>query len=248
MLPISTIYKFHVANLRAISISIVQIRRIIHEAIAADNSQLVDSLTRLFSLTLGAWAETRLRKLLYEENGFSEQERNSIDDQSNQFGKWKKTIETAVRSHYHIPSGPLTDVNVPHSVYSRYQTLQAILENDLKPVIEMRNKLAHGQWVYPFTDSLELSVSLKAAIENENVLSLQFKHLMLTHLSQIIHDLVVSRPTFERDFDDNYRKFAGVKENLTNRSFEKYCSKLKEGAMKGKQKRRIRHVLEMSNE
>ena len=237
MLPVKTIYKFHVENLRSISGSITQVELSLHHAISTNNTPLIESLTRLLALTLGAWAETRLSKLLYEDNGFSEPNRGIITAEKSQFDKWKKAIEIAVRTHYNIPNGPLTVINLGHSIYSRYQALQLILEEDLRPVIEIRNKLAHGQWIYPFTETLDLSVPQKTAIENENVLSLQFKHLMLVHLSQIIHDLVISRPTFERDFDTNYRRFAGVKQNLKFRSFGKYCLWLKARHERGKAKR-----------
>lgn len=237
MLPVHTLYRFHVKNLQSISKALKQIERSLHHAISTDNHALVESFTRLLALTLGAWAETRLSKLIYESNGFSVQERGVIRSESTQFDKWKKSIEVAIRAHYQIPNGPLTDINLGHSVYSKYQTLQNILEDDLKPVIEMRNKLAHGQWIYPFTENLDLSVPQKTAIENENVLSLQFKYQMLVHLSQIIHDLVVSRPTFERDFDLNYRRFAGTKQNLTNRPYAKYKIWLKNRYERGKAKK-----------
>ena len=239
MLAPPTIYKFNVENLRSISTAIVQIKRSIHQAIATENQQLVSSFTCLFALSLGAWAETRLRKLLYEANGFSEQDRIIINEETNQFNKWKKSIELAIRSHYAIPTAPLTDINLTHSVFSRYSTLMSILETDLKPVIEIRNKLAHGQWVFPFTSSLELSTEHKTSIERENTLSLQFKHSILVHLSQIIHDLVVSRPTFERDFDSNYRKLSGTKQNLENRPFDNYCTQLKTRYSRGKEKRKL---------
>lgn len=237
MLPDHTIYKFHVENLRSISSALKQIELTLHHAISTDNLALIESFTRLMALTLGAWAETRLSKLLFESNGFSVHERGLIKAENTQFDKWKKSIEVAIRSHYQIPNGPLTDINLGHSVYSKYQTLQAILEGDLKPVIELRNKLAHGQWVFPFTENLDLSVPQKTAIENENVLSLQFKHQMIVHLSQIIHDLVVSRPTFERDFDKNYRRFAGTKQHLIHRSFAKYCLWLKDRYERGRAKK-----------
>lgn len=237
MLPNDTIYKFNVYNLRFISASIQQIKRTTHHAIASENELLVQSFTRLFALVLGTWAETRLRKLHYESNGFNNTDRALITGESSQIDKWNKTIEVAVRKHYNIPNGPLNIISLPHSTYSRYHTLHDILEDHLKSLIEIRNKLAHGQWVFPFTDSMDLSVQHKVAIENENVLSLQFKHLLLTHLSQIVHDLVVSKPTFERDFDKNFNKFVGVKQNLENRSYQKYVSQLKERYLRGKQKK-----------
>lgn len=240
MLPPETIYKFNVANLRSLTTALTQIKRTIHEAIAINNQSIISSYTRLFALTLGAWSEIRLRKLLYEKNGFSEEDREDVDEESNHFNRWNKAIEIAIRKHYNVPTGTLNQMSLPHSIFSKYRTLVDILEQDLRPVIEMRNKLAHGQWIFPFTENLrELSIPQKTAIENENILSLQFKHLMLTHLSQIIQDLIVSKATFERDFDNNYRKFIGTKENLEHRDFPKYCEQFRRSHAAGKTKRQL---------
>lgn len=237
MLPEKTIYKFHVQNLRSLDTALVQIKRTTHDAIAVSNPPLLDSFTRLFALTLGAWAETRLQKVLYEQNGFSNNQRSLVDAESSQFNKWEKTVELAVRHHYNILAGSIDQLSLPHSIYSKFNSIKTILKDDLRPVIEVRNKLAHGQWIYPFTDTLDLSVAQKTAIENENILSLQFKHGMIGHLCQAIHDLVVSKSTFERDFDLNFRQFMGTKQNLENRSYTKYCDQLKDRRLRGKQKR-----------
>lgn len=237
MLPERTIYRFHVQNLRSLETALVQIKRTAHESISVSNPPLLNSFTRLFALTLGAWAETRLQKVLYEQNGFSEAHRSFVTAATSQFEKWKRTIETATRHHYNIPTGPLDQVTLPHTIFSKFNSLNTILEDDLRPIIEIRNKLAHGQWMYPFTETLDLNVDLKTAIENENVLSLQFKHRMIGHLCQAIHDLVVSKPTFERDFDSNFRKFIGTKQNLENRSYEEYCDQLIARRLRGKQKK-----------
>ena len=45
---------------------------------------------------------------------------------------------------------------------------------------------------------------------------------MFVNLAQIIQDLAVSKPTFERDFDRNYRKLEGQRENLYNRTYAEF--------------------------
>lgn len=239
MLPPHTIYKFCVENLRSLDTALVQLKRTAHEAISSSNNPLEKSITRLFALALGSWAEVRLFKLLYEKNGFSSNDRQLIHSKSQQLCKWESTIEIAVRSHYRIPTGQINLSTLPHSIFTKYETLLKILNEDLKPLIEMRNKLAHGQWIYPFSESLELAVPQKTAIENENILSLQFKHSMLQHLSKLIHDLVVSKPTYERDFDSHFRKFYEAKQHLKNRSFQKYCDQLQKRYLTGREKRKI---------
>ncbi len=105
---------------------------------------------RLYALLLGAWAETILKKLLYEKNGFDNIARNKICSEHTQLDKWLKAVEIAFRQHFAISHAPLSKLTLPFSFFSRYEELKDILDKDLRSIIEIRNKLAHGQWIYPF--------------------------------------------------------------------------------------------------
>ncbi|HUV98043.1 MAG TPA: hypothetical protein VMW14_00890, partial [Candidatus Paceibacterota bacterium] len=55
---------------------------------------------------------------------------------------------------------------------------------------------------------------------------------MFKSLAQIIHDLAVSKPTFERDFDRIYRKVEGQRTNFHNRQYKDYKKMLIEKRQK----------------
>lgn len=75
----SKLYKAHVANLRELDIAIAVVRRQARAAIARkDPENSLNSLVRLLAFLTGAWAETRLNKLLHEEFGFSDDQRDMI--------------------------------------------------------------------------------------------------------------------------------------------------------------------------
>src|SRR2546427_18894 len=82
-------------------------------------------------------------------------------------------------------------------------------------VIVLRNKLAHGQWAYPLNEQLDdVAQSQMDALRDENILSLKQKSGLIEAFCDSIHDLVVSPPTFERDFDNHFRRVAQLRANL----------------------------------
>jgi hypothetical protein len=232
------LYKFHQRNLEAIQYSLDTTGRLLRSAISANVEKDIYSFTRLYTFLLAAWAECRLNKLQYEDKGFSSSEREFVQAGSTQLEKWSRAIETAFRNHYNVRRGTLSKKHLPHSAYARFVTLNEMLDSDLRPIIELRNKLAHGQWVYPLNnDGDDISADLYNALRRENLLSLQFKRRIIHHMTDIIHDLVVSKSTFERDFDDHFEKLLGSKRNLETRSYTDYVAKQRVKFERGKLKR-----------
>lgn len=237
--PDTKIYKYHVENLRSIEIALQNTAVSARKAISEENTPATASFTRLYSFLLGAWAETRLKKLLYENNGYSPQERQSVLNQGTQYDQWQKAIEVAIRKHYRVPKAKLTIKTLPFTAFAQYSSLCNLLDDDLKSIIEVRNKLAHGQWIYPFnSDNTGIETDKFKLINKENILSLQFKYALIEELAEIIHDLAVSLPTFKRDFDIHYKKIEGTKCNLNKREYDSYkkglIDKRKRGVIKRK--------------
>ena len=97
----------------------------------------------------------------------------------------------------------------------------------MRPIISVRNRLAHGQWIYPLnSDASDVEQEKYTLINKENLLSLQFKYSIVKTLAEIIHDLVVSPPTFDRDFDQRFGLMANTINNLKTRIYNKYKDSL----------------------
>jgi hypothetical protein len=224
----SKIYKYHVANLRELQLALSHTGRLARTEIASkDPQQGLRSLLRLYSFLVGAWIETRLRKLLHEEFGFTESERNQIEQKSSQLEQWKETVDLAFRKHHKITKAPLDERNLGVAHAARRSALHEVLSNELRILIEIRNKLAHGQWVYPFNNEGNAVESDKYTLINkENLQSLQFKYSLAEHLADAVHDLVVSPTTFERDFEGHFKKLYQVRTNLVTKDYEKYKANL----------------------
>jgi hypothetical protein len=233
MKSVAKLYEFHVANHRAIESALDRVALTLRDSVSREDQKNVDTFMRLYALLLGAWAESRLAKLLFEPSAFTSDERNTVEQQATHLDRWNKVIELAVRKHYGIPKAPLSEHTLPHSAYSRYQTLLDLLSNDLKSVITLRNKLAHGQWAYPLNEAGDdIAQEQFDALRRENLLSLQLKRRLLDYLLHAVQDLALSKPAFERDFDAHYRGIQQTRQTLIKRRYASY-----EQAMKAKFKR-----------
>ncbi|OAI47508.1 hypothetical protein AYO44_09345 [Planctomycetaceae bacterium SCGC AG-212-F19] len=238
MKSLAKLYEFHVANHRAIESALDRVALTLRDSLSREDQKNVDTFTRLYALLLGAWAESRLAKLLYEPNAFTIDERNAVQQQPSHLDRWNKVIELAVRKHYGIPRARLSPHSLPHSAYSRYQTLLDLLSHDLKSVITLRNKLAHGQWAYPLNEAGDdVAQEQFDALRNENVLSLQLKRRLLDYLLHAVQDLALSRPAFERDFDAHYRGIQQTRQTLLKRPYASYVQAMKAKFKRGQAKR-----------
>lgn len=236
----SKLYSQHVANLRELEIALNNTARLARTAIASrDPQQSLRTLLRMYSFLIGAWAESRLRKLLHEEFGFTVEERANIEAKGTQLEQWQITIDQAFRKHHRIAKAPLDERVLGVSHAARRAALHDVLNSELRIIIEIRNKLAHGQWIYPFNnEGTAVEPEKYRLINQENLQSLQFKLALLEHLADAVHDLVVSPRTFERDFDKHFRHLYQVRTNLVRKSYAKYEAALVESRRKARDTQR----------
>ena len=231
------LYKCHVANLRSVSHGLDHVFRSARDAIARNDQRVIDTHIRLLLFLLGVWSEVRLLKILYEFNGFSQAQRKRIS-KATALDRWLLAVELAFRKHYSIPKAALRPPQLPSTAYLRFTTLTETLNNELSEIITMRNKLAHGQWRYPLNDAMNRVVSDRMrALRQENVLSLICKRNLVEILCQIVHDLIVSRPTFEEDWDKHYGRFEQTRTNIERKKYNKWASQTRARYHRGRDKR-----------
>lgn len=238
----SKLYKCHVENLRELERALEQTGRLAKGEIARrDPQQSLRTLVRLYAFLLGAWAECRLRKLLHEERGFSDDERALVLGDEAQLEQWKAVVDVAFRKHHKIPYAPLESRVIGVSHAARRDALHRVLSEDLRVVIEIRNKLAHGQWVYPLNNkATAVETDKYILINKENIMTLQFKYALLGHLADAVHDLVVSPTTFARDFDDHFHVLEQVRLNMSVKKYSNYENALVSSRQNARTTRRAR--------
>lgn len=230
------LYEFHVANLRFVSDGLDHVFRSARNAIAKGDKRVISTHIRLLSFLLGAWSEVRLFKLSYEPNAFSPADRGRIFKVT-ALDRWLLVVQIAFRRHYKIPRAPLRPPRLPSTAYFRLTTLEETLRNELRAIITMRNKLAHGQWKYPLNEEMDdVAQEQMDDLHRENVLSLVQKRKLLDILCRVVHDLAVSRRTFERDWDTHFRHFEQTRTNIKRKSYDKWEAQIHDRYRRGREK------------
>lgn len=229
------LYRFHCANLREVSRGIERVELAARRAISIHDEHTLGALVRLHALLLGTWAECRLKKLLFEPSGFSDVEQIQVRAAANEHQRWTTAVELAFRKRFNLAHAPITAMTIPFTAASRYAECQRLLEDELRPVIELRNKFAHGQWAYLLNNQEDdVSTLQMAAFKKENLLTLQFKRELIDALARVINDLVVS-VAFDRDFDRHYRRIADTSMRLRRQGYADYAKRLQSRYARGKQ-------------
>ena len=111
------LYKYHVANLKSLEIALSNTALSARQAISQENKPAKESFTRLYAFLLGAWAETRLQKLINENGAFSEEKKFKILSQASQLEQWLKAVEISFREYYKVPRAELNAKNLSHTSY-----------------------------------------------------------------------------------------------------------------------------------
>ncbi|WP_335624384.1 hypothetical protein [Brevundimonas sp.] len=228
-----SLYKAHVKNLRSVRLGIDHSYRYLKRSLASEDSSAASALLRVYMLLAGAWAEARLRKLIYEPSGFTIAEIDDILDHGNQLDRWKRAVELGFSKRY-SSTFPLTSQKIGRTAFYRLTDIISIINSDLKPLIEMRNKLAHGQWERPLTNNEKgFSTEYTRSLVSENALSAHYKLAIIEHISIVVHELVAGGPAFERDFDYNFGRLETARHQLANHSYPLWQAHLVSKAKKG---------------
>jgi hypothetical protein len=181
-------------------------------------------------------------KLIYEIGAFAGAEKTRIIACDALEKKWTKALDIAFCKAFNVsnPKYVSKQTTVPYSAKTQYSALSSIIKTDLLESNSIRNRTAHGQWKYAFTnDMLKINGALTGKLKKENILKVQFRLAMFKSLAQIIHDLAVSKPTFERDFNANYKRIEEQRRNSLTADYnsykEKMIAKKKRGIVKRKE-------------
>ena len=238
-MPASTnqLYQAHVKNLRAVDVAFERVSRELNSSLSRSDDKTADALLKTAMLLLGGWAENRLRKLAYEPNGFAEAERAILSSKNTQLETWQTALELGFRKRHNIPNANLATA-LPLTARAHFQALKAVIYQELRPIIEVRNKLAHGQWARALNnENTDFSALHNQQIAAENAHTLRCKKRILESMAQLIHDLNAGNHAFERDFDRHYSKLEMARISITSRSYQDWLNQMREKYRKGKDAR-----------
>jgi hypothetical protein len=217
----------HTANLRVLKRGLTQAERQHKEAIRQGSDAAIEFAARVHTLIVGMVSEARLRTIVSDPDGFNDREREMIGRARSQLGRWQGAVDLAFRRQYLVPvhlavAAPTVDTMVA----SRYIVLQQLLERDLRTVIEDRNKAAHGQWAWILNSKESGFTGRSPGVLNYR--AIQRRAEILAALAGIVHALVVSEPTFERDFDELYSLVQTAKQRIDGPDYPDLVDSLRE--------------------
>ena len=202
-LPAGHPFRRHSANLRAVSAGLTQAERAHKAAIRRGDAPATDFEARMHQLMVGLLAEAHLRKIVADPGGFNAKERKLLSQEGSQLNRWLRAVELAFRRHYAVPLHlEITLSTTAAGVPTQYAAITNLLSNDLEAVIQDRNKLAHAQWRW-LLNSKETAFTGPAE-PPLNYLASHRRGVAIRHLAGLIHTLVVSEPTFRRDYTSLY--------------------------------------------
>lgn len=227
-------YHKHCENLRYLKKGIDVLKLDLNQSIAQEDEIKINIYNKLLSSTITSWAEVRILKLVNEPNGFTDYERQFIEVRNLSLQqKWEKALKISICKAYDIDfitsdnrliSDNIVRSNLSNDMRIKFDELKNIINNDLVPSIDIRNKIAHGQWKYPISnDFRSVNIELENEFRNENIIRFCYRINVFENLSQIIHDLCISKPTFERDFDRLFANIKSEKGRDNIKTYERHC-------------------------
>ncbi|WP_299325451.1 hypothetical protein [uncultured Maribacter sp.] len=150
-----------------------------------NNDYQIEIKTKLLALLYCTFSEAQFIQILHTPNGFSFTEIELIKKQRSIAISWKLMIDKA-----------MTKVgdweNIP-DLLNRRNKIHKIIKEYIEKPQELRNKIAHGQWVHALnSDNTKENENTTLRLKELNVIKLTIWSEVHQYLSYIIRDLVQS--------------------------------------------------------
>lgn len=155
--------------------------------------------TKLLALTYSAWSEAQFSQILYTPNVFSNSEIDEIlrVKKSGITAGWKRLVKISINK----VNASLTEKS------NKQNQLNSYIDTYIFKQSQIRNKIAHGQWINAIEDTEEKTVDFNERLQSLNVVDIMIEFQVHTHLGKILRDLVQSP---NNGFSQNYNT------NITN--------------------------------
>lgn len=222
---IEKVKRYHDDNFTAVNSALESIEKQLRKSLSKNDESGELTFTRIYTMMLGVWCEARLHKLLYEKDVFSEDERYVVYNKSSLGDRWKAALELGLKKYRGLsPEDKISDETVTFSVLNMYKEIQKWISEHFEPAITLRNKIAHGQWIKPFTNTQGEWVNTNkfsicgnsiSSLNGENVLTTTIKVQLIKEISVTINNLAVDSHVYKaEDFDVRYKVVSTIIEKL----------------------------------
>ncbi|AUT99924.1 hypothetical protein CQA25_15290 [Morganella morganii] len=243
--------KWHQSNFDSVTKALEEAGKQLRNTIAkTDDENLELTFTRLYSMIMGIWIESRIHVLLYENKAFTELERAIIYNKNSLEDKWNTALIIAVKKSVRLPlEDELTEDNCDFSIYNIYKKISGWINKYFSETITYRNKIAHGQWIYPFTSQphnwenssdfkISSEISKGILIRYENFLSITERGKLLKAICAAINNLATQRRRDYKvqDFNVHFQIISRHINKLSKINYEEYRNDTRQSYLAQQQK------------
>ena len=222
-------YRKHADNARLVVKGLTQAERAHKMAIRGGQQVAIDFAARIHHMTVGLLAEALLRKLVADPAGFNARERLLLSQERSQLNRWMRAVELAFRRHYVVPIHPIhLDIDGSSTtaiVTGQYTSLIDLLQKNLAGVIEDRNDIAHGQWAWVLNSKESGFTGPAPPLLNYRAIEARSK--LVRVIAELIGDLIVSEPTFVRDYQRRFKQVQHLRTSLEGTDYPQLVQQLK---------------------
>lgn len=183
----------------------------INDALRKDDSFSVKVYTNLYLLVYSAWTEASLVKLIHTPSGFSLDEKQKILKDQDVINKWKKCVNTAFKKFRKGGS----------EIPNKKKKIHRMLDDYLKSQAQIRNKIAHGQWVYPLhKNNITQDKEAQTLMDLVEVIQIDTWFEIFGEIVEIVRGLIDSRERNDHlaHYNHYYTRLTNIQEIINARS------------------------------
>lgn len=187
------IFRASVLNVKDLDKQRRIITALVNRAIRERKDTDLNCLTKVYALLYSAYAEVSFLKLVHTPNAFNDSEIFQIESERNLEEKWAKCVELSFKR-----LGRNSNFG---EIANKKQTLNRILKNYIIKPSQIRNKVAHGQWIECLNNNCT-KVNSDATLEMKQLDFVKIDRYFSIYkkFQQCILDLMLSPKTHYRDY------------------------------------------------
>ncbi len=196
--------RLHKKNRTRIRKAITTLNRALNSAIRRHEDESASVQVRCLILLWIAYFETSLNCIVHSANQLSYDQRRTILARQTLLDRWQCLLDICFRMYYLSPKKrALSRLNLGSMNFHRYTELSSFLKKRVAPMIEVRNRLAHGQWHIAFNNGgTSLNQDLTSHIWRLSKKDVIYAKALTHNLVALLTELTCSRASFENKYDD----------------------------------------------
>ncbi|MRT92396.1 hypothetical protein [Ancylomarina sp. 16SWW S1-10-2] len=182
----------------------------INNALRKNDDHAVKLYTNIYLMVYSSWSEAYLVKLIHTPSGFTEIEKKAILRDRDVLNKWKKCVSTAFSKFRDNGS----------EIPNKKQRINSLLDEYLKIQANIRNKIAHGQWVYPlYSKNLKHDPDALLYMSMIDVIQIDTWFEILKEIVEIVRGLIDSKPgnNHKAHYNEYFTRLSNIQEIIESR-------------------------------